>query len=423
MSRILTLSRRWKAIVLAGGFAFVALVVLAVWEWPTYQARRDVRRALATGRFQDAWKIVEHWVRQRPHSGEAQYFRAKTAIALGRKRDMVLGLKEARALGYRDDRLAVVQALIDAQYGRMKQARPVLARAFADAQEPDLMLNEALARVYLETYDFAHAGPVLKRWAQEAPTDPRPLLWHAALLRRRDAEAQPIIDDYRQVLQRAPKNAEAHLGLAEQLEQTHQNAQAAAIYSAYIALRPDDPAGHIGAGRNAAELREDSTARAHFDQALELDPGNAAAHLERAKLNLRLGDFEKALVDLDQAVAATPFDSVVHYQRSLVLKRLGRHSEAVLAQQTFDRLRKERLQLEELQERLGEAPDDLRLQYQIAHWMFKHGYDDEAVKWSQKILLDSPGHRGICLLLIDYYTMHGQPDRAEQFRKQIAMVR
>ena len=196
---------RRKAVAVFIVLAVVAACGLATSKWLAWRESRAARRALAAGRYQEAHDAVGRLLRLRLRGAEAQYLLAKAAIALGRRAEYVGGLKQAEALGYPQDRLDVLRALMDAQFGRLAQAQSVLARAFALAEHgtPDLMVDEALARVYLERYDFPHASAVLIRWAQDAPDDSRPPLWRAELNRRRDADPDDIIADYREVLTRA----------------------------------------------------------------------------------------------------------------------------------------------------------------------------------------------------------------------------
>lgn len=389
-------------------------------EWPSWSAARQARRALAEGRYQDARTVVERWLQAQPGAAEAHYLRAKAAIALGRRGEVAAGLTRAQALGYPADRLAVLRALLDAQAGRIGPARPVLARAFAEADGPDPMVEEALARIYLETYDWPHAGAVLTAWGRDAPRDPRPPLWHAAALRRRDADPKAVLAAYREALRRDPKSADARLGVAEVLALDHRDREAADAFAAYLADRPDDPAARLGAGRVALELGDEAGATRHLDRALALDPENPGALLERGKLDVRRDDPAAALARFDRAVAGAPFDPAPHYQRLLVLRRLGRADESAREQATFARLRKERRELDDLQERLAAAPSDPRLQGRICGWMFDHGYDAEALQWSRKILTDAPGHPETCRLLADYHDRRGDPARAAFYRLQAA---
>ncbi len=354
----------------------------------------------------------------RPGSADAQYYRAKVALTQGRRDDVADGLTQARALGLdAEDRLAVLQALIDAQFGRLAQAQPVLARAFAEG-EPDPMVDEALARVYLERYDFPHARAVLTRWAKDVPTDPRPPFWKAEANRRADAEPDVILADYRETLKRDPKHAEARLGLADELARAHRDREAADAYAEYLADHPDSAPAHAGAGRCAIALGDEDAAVRHLDRSLALDPDNAPAHLGRAEIDLRRNDPAAALAHLDRAAAKTPFDPPVHYQRSLALKRLGRDDESARERAEFNRLTSDRRALEDLQARLAEAPTDAHLQSEIARWMFGHGFEKEGVQWARKVLIDHPGYPETCLLLAGYYEGLGDWQQAQAYKAQ-----
>ena len=419
MRFLATFRRRWWLVTILAVLSALSVSGWVAWERPSRQASAEARRALAAGRYEDAWNVLERWTRARPRAAEAHYLRAKTAIALGRRHDVTVSLKEARALGYPEDGLAVLRALIDARNGRLAEAQPVLARAFAEARAPDLMIDEALARVYLETYDFPHAGAVLTRWARDAPTDPRPPWWRARANLRRDAEPNVVIADCREALRRDPTLAEARLGLADLLRREHRNTEAAAEYDAYLASKPDDPAGHLGAGSNRLELGDLDAARRDLDRALVLDPENAEAHKERAKLDLRLGDAAAALGHLDRAVAVLPHDPALHYSRRLALTRLGRLDEAKQEQQVMDRLKADLDRMNELQARLAGSPHDAHLQTELARWMLAHGYDKEGEKWARKVLGEHPGNPETCLLLADYHERLGQWERAQYYRAQI----
>jgi tetratricopeptide (TPR) repeat protein len=393
------------------------------WERPSWRASFEVRQALAAGRYDDAWAVTGRWLQARPRSAEAHFLRAKAALALGNRRALYDNLREAQALGYREDQLALLRALINAQNGRVAEAEPVLARAFVESGPPDPLVDEALARLYLELYDFPHAGAVLTRWAEDAPNDPRPPWWRARTNLRREADPEVIIADYREALRRDPKLAEARLGLADVLRQEHRNTEADAEYATVLAVEPENAAALLGAGRNALELGDLDGAARRLDRALTLDPGSADAHKERATLFLHLGDAASALGHLDRAVAIQPYDPALHYSRRLALSRLGRRDEAKQEQQDFDRLKAEIDQMNALRGRLAETPGDARLQGELARWMFAHGYAREGLSWARKILITHPGHPETCLLLANYYNLLGRPDLARFYRAQITSNR
>ncbi len=394
------------------------VVALAIREWPAVREARAARTALAAGRFEDARPILERWVELRPGSAEAHYLRARVALALGRRDDLSESMRLAQKLGLSADQLALLRALVDVQFGRYVQAREPLRREFDRAETPDPQLDEGLARVYMETYDFPNALKVLERWIRDAPDHPEPHVWRAVAHGRMDADPEVIIADYREALRRDSGSVTARLGLASTLGRIHRNAEAAREFDAYLALVPGDPAGHLGAGRNALELGNMELAARRIGRALELDPGSAEAHTEHAKLDQRSGDEAGALGHLDKAIELKPADPALRYSRKLALIRLGRLAEAEQEQRELDRVQAEVDRVNELQARLAEAPKDASLQNQIALWMFDHGYPLEGVKWAEKILSDHPGHPKTCAMLAAYYERLGMWQKVNDYQAQ-----
>ena len=169
-------------------FVFVVLLGIAVfclWEWPSWKAAKNTQEALATGRYSDAARITRLWIRQQPYSAEARFLHAKASIVVGSRDEVLDGMKQARALGYPEQKIATLRALLDAQAGRFELARPILTKAFTETSEPDPLVAEALARVLMDTYEWLKAEQVLTKWTNDAPKDARPPLWHAVVKLRR----------------------------------------------------------------------------------------------------------------------------------------------------------------------------------------------------------------------------------------------
>lgn len=407
-----------RVVAVASLAVLLVAAAVAAREWPVRRDARSARRALAAGRYAEALEAADRWLRARPGATEGHYLKVRAAIAQGRRREYLDGLKAARELGLPAEQAALLRALLDVRHGRLAHAEPVLRDAFLRAREPDPQLDEALARVYLETYNFRLAPAVLRRWARDAPDDPNPYLWLAQVHHRTEADPEVLVADYREALARSPNLAAARLGLAEELLKTHRNAEAAREYTAYLALRPDDPNGHVGAGRNARESGDSAAAVRHLDRALELDPRNVLARKERAGIDHQRGDHRAALAHLDEAVRLEPYDLTLHQSRARVLTLLGKTDEALAERLTADRLRTDLALLDDLQTRLNAFPTDRGLQVQIARWMFSHGKEAEGVQWAKKILNDEPGHPETCRLLADYYERQGDAVLAHHYHAQ-----
>ncbi len=219
--------------VLAFAVLAVAAIVMARTVWWTEPREATVARlAVADGRYERADEAVTIWLRAVPDSAEAHFLKGRVAVAMSRLPEAAHELKRAQTLGVPRDLLAVLQALIALKLGRPSEAEPALKRAFAEYRKPDRQINEALAKLYLETYDLTRAGLVLDRWARDFPDDPKPYLWRAEVDSRAGPDPRAVEIDYREALRRDPSLAAARLGLAEELRKAHRNAEAAPEFEA-----------------------------------------------------------------------------------------------------------------------------------------------------------------------------------------------
>jgi tetratricopeptide (TPR) repeat protein len=414
-------SPKTKALLAFAFFFFVIVSTItgySIWRWPSWKASKDAHQALSEARFADAFRITKRWLQSHPNEAEAHFLRAKAAIPLGNRAEILDGMNRAIALKHPENDILQIRALLEAQAGRYDLAKPTLLQAFHDLKAPDPILYEALSRVLMETYNWPEADKVLVRWGNDFPKDPRPPLWHAVVNLRRGAEPADTITDYRESLRRDPEQPEALLGLADELARQFKHEESISLYQKYVNLRPDDPTGHLGVGKAAVGLGNLGLAGREFDRALELAPENAIAHKERAKIDLQTGDLNNALKHLDQSIKVQPYDPTVRYSRKMTLTRLGKNVEAAAEQKAIDDLKADIARVENWQKSLENRPKDENLQYQIAKWMFEHSYDAEGLKWSKKILFDHPNHLPTRLLLADYYDRSGDTATANQYRSR-----
>ncbi len=403
----------WAATAVAVAVAATAGLWLA--SRPAARVRADARRAIGEGRYAEARALIGRWLEAEPGSAEAHYLRARVAMGQDRPDEVADGLRKAQALGYPREGLALMVAIVASKQGRHDEAEPVLRRAFDRADGPDPLLDEALAKVYIETFDFARAVPVLDRWVREEPISAKPYLWRAEV-DRRGGDPGAVARDYREALARDPDLLDARFRLAEELRMTHHNDEAAAEYDIYLARRPDDPAALLGAGRNALERGDEAAGARRLARALEVDPRNAQARRELAELTLRRGDAAGALALFDRAVESDPNDLQIRYDRSLALARLGRTDEANAEREVVARLRAEGAEFEQIRRRLAANPRDAALECRAARWMFDHGHPEEGVRWAEKALRDRPGDAEACRLLADHYDRAGETARANYYR-------
>ncbi|MDR3635528.1 MAG: tetratricopeptide repeat protein [Isosphaeraceae bacterium] len=408
--------RRRGAVVLALMCLAAAAIFGLKTDWLAAKRRDAARRALRAGKYDECARVADDWLRSSPRSPEAHYLRARVALALGRPDQLRECLVRAEELGFPQEKIAVLRAIVAAQLGQYQDAEPILRSAFERNADADPQLDEALARLYLETYDFRHALAVLERWARDSPRDPRPYLWRCEVDQRVESRTTALIGDYKAALDRDPGLPKARLGLAKELRLAHRNAEAQVQYDHYIRLRPSDAEGFLGAGVNALELQDEEAALRFLDKALQLDPKRAEAYRSRAELDLIRGAPEAAITYLDRAASLDPFDETIRYKRAQALARVGRASEARTEQAAGKQLQESRDRLNKVRELLVVNPRDRQLQCEVAQWMFEHGHDDEGCRWCEKILKEEPGHARASSLLAACYERQGKHGLANYYR-------
>jgi tetratricopeptide (TPR) repeat protein len=309
-----------------------------------------------------------------------------------------------------------LRALVMASAGKFADAEPVLRAIREQTDRPDPQVDQALARIYLETFDFGHAERAIDRWIRDAPADARPYLWRTEIWRRSDTDAANLLRDYNEALRRNPNLDEARLGVANALLKEQRFAEAAEAFDRYLERKPNDPAGYLGAGRTA-QVQGDFNAAIHYlDRAVELAPDDPEILLARTAIDLRRGNAAAALPLLDRARRADPFDPEICYRRAIALSQLGRADEAKAEQARAQELKNDKARMEQIRKGLVSTPDDRSVQAEAARWLADHGHADEAVRWAKRVLSAEPDHPGMNRLMADYYDHQGNQGLANFYR-------
>lgn len=402
---------RW---VLIGSVA----IVLAASAVPAVRAYRETERdvraaraAIALGRITQAREPLERWLRARPRSAEAHALRGQVALADGDLAEVTRCMNEARALGYPDEGIERLHAIVLARVGRFAEAEPILVRIWNAEAVSDPMIDEALARVYLKTYRLGEARKVIDRWMHDTPADARPYLWLTEIDRRIEVDNPDSWErHYREALARDPDLDAARLGLADTLARVHRAALADAEYRAYLERHPDDPVALAGAGRTAVELGDLSRGRAMLDRVLAREPSNLTALRGKAELELRQGNVAAAERCLGEVLRSDPFDQESLHRRAGIRARLGDVPGAKADRDALERLKRDQEELLAIRGRVLAEPGNNDLRARVAAWMFAHGRDQEGLGWAMAALASDPGHVPTCRLLADYYSH--RPDQA-----------
>jgi predicted Zn-dependent protease len=407
--------RSWIAIVMALGAIGVG-AAYGVDRYRTFRLARVVRASFAAGEYDGAREHLARWLKERPGSGEAQYYRAWDALSRNGPREAVEAIDEARKLGYDSDSLDCLTAIYHARADRFGQAEPALERAFLEQTGPQEMVAKELAKIYLMSYRLDRAARAIERWRALASEDPEPCLWSNEIASRSNAETAVLIQNYRAALGRDPNLDKARLGLAQELSKDRRFEEAEQEFDAYLKRKPKDTAAFLGLGRNAFQQGKIEDADRFWEAGLQTNPRDPETLKELGQLDLRLGRIEQACRRLELLSEIEPYDHEVRYSYAQALKIAGLAGQSKQELELATRLRKEHDQIVQLRYSVLKNPGDLDSRFQIAKWMMEHGHEDEGLKWTKEILRADPGHAATHGVLADYYGKHGEPGLANFHR-------
>ena len=401
----------------------ILILVLAViggyFAYDRYQVSRlagSVQGLLAARRYDEARGLVQRWIRERPRSAEAQYFRAWLGLVDQQPNEAVEGLAQASRLGFDPALLRPLSAICQARAGQIREAEPVLREAFDQEREPRTEVARELARIYLATYRLPQAAKPIERWRTLAPEDPQPYLASNEVASRSGTEPTIQIRNYQAALERDPNLDKARLGLAEQLTRARRFDEAEEQFRAYLARKPGDTSALIGLGRNALQNGDLDGAAKYFEEALRIDPRQPDALKELAQNDMRFGRFGPACRRLELLTRIEPYDHEIRYSYAQALKLAGDPVRARTENQLAARLRDEHEAIVRLRSKILKDPNDRDARFQVARWMFEHGQPREGLKWADEILRLDPNHVPTNQLLADYYEKQGNAGRANFHR-------
>ena len=134
---------------------------------------------------------------------------------------------------------------------------------------------------------------------------------------------------YRQVLEKSPRDAPAHVNLGHALGETGQLDAAIASYKKAIELDPKLAMPHYNLGVTLHEKGRLDAAIASYKKAIELDPKHAAAHYSLGNALKDKGQIDAAIASYKKAIELDPKLAVAHYYLGNVLKANGKRDDAI----------------------------------------------------------------------------------------------
>jgi tetratricopeptide (TPR) repeat protein len=378
---------------------------------------KAARNAVHAGRYGEARAPLASWLNVRPGSAEAHYLLAKVELAADHVQEALAETEKALALGHPREPLEVLHAVIQAEMGEgYEQAEPILHAALAASKAAEPKMAEALARIYLTTFQLGPAAWAIDRWMHDAPGDARPFLWRNLLDERTKSDNAVLIRNYRSALERDPNLDEARLGLANRLRKDRRFKEAKREFDAYLARKPSDASALVGAGRNALDNGDCNGAISLFERALAVNTREPDALRELALIDLRRGEPARARDRLQIVVEVNPYDPDAHFDYARALRLTGADKLSRVESELAVRLRKDLERTEELRTALVSNPRDTALRLEAAQWLLSHGHDAEGLNWTRAILRDQPFHVVTHRLLAEYHQHKGNTGLANYHR-------
>jgi Tfp pilus assembly protein PilF len=380
------------------------------------QLAGTIRKLFADRHHEQAREPLRRWLSERPGSAEAYYYQAWLALAFDQPADAIKAIEQAKRFGFDPDRIGRLVAICQSRAGRIKEAEPILERAFHEESEPRLEVAKEMAKIYLQSYRLVQAGEAIERCRLLAPEDPQPYLWSNEIELRGSAEPETLIQNYRAALERDPKLDKARLALAEQLSKARHFDEAGHEFGTYLERNPKDAAALVGFGRSFFERGDLDTSTEYFEAALKVDPRQPDALKELGQMDLRQGQFQKACDRLKLVTEIQPYAYDVRYSFAQALKLAGDESRSRIETANAARLRKEQDHILKLRTSLRGNPNNPSVRFEVAKWMIENGHVQEGLNWTSEILRAEPRHGPTHRLLADYYQKEGNLGQANYHR-------
>lgn len=240
-------------------------------------------------------------------------------FALGTDEGNFAALERAARLDPYDSMLQARIASAQSKAGHRDQAVTALERAVALTPQ-NAALQHACAKAMLEDGRYTDAYALYQKMLAIFPLDPDALV-NYGLLAARLGHSDEAVESWEKAVDASPNEANAHLYLAEALDQRGEHAAAARHWEAFLktaAAHPDDPAASEAQQISAAiqladddgQLRRSSAALAGYFSAVALAEHAGNPKLESLAL-AHLADFQEK--------SGEPKAALHSYQHSLAL--------------------------------------------------------------------------------------------------------
>ncbi|TMQ32018.1 MAG: tetratricopeptide repeat protein [Planctomycetota bacterium] len=397
-----------------------------IWGEVHYRAAlRSIEQATSSqtrANLEQALAQLKLCLQVRPRSLDTHFLAARTARRLHLYDEAEEHLSRCKKLDGVPEALSLEQALIQVQ--RADLGSEGFLWACVQKDHPDkLLILEALALGYLQTYRFKDALAALDLWLKEEPHALQAYVWRAELNKRLSgSDYLDAIHDSEQALALDANCDEARLNLAEVL--LHKNmAREAAVHFAYLIDRqPGNVAPTLGLAKCKYRLGEAEEARKLFDRLLRVRPEDPEILSESAKLLLSTKQFGDAEEKLRRSLRVAPYEREALFDLSRCLELQGRKAEAQKYRDEYNRVEKDMAALKEVTRTIMESHKNPDLRRQAAQILLRNGKYADALMWLNSALLEDRQSAETWLLLAECYQKLEKPEESAVCRANAAQL-
>ncbi|GIV08116.1 MAG: hypothetical protein KatS3mg019_0207 [Fimbriimonadales bacterium] len=170
--------------------------------------------------------------------------------------------------------------------------------------------------------------PFLRNWQSNLPDDPRPTLYLAQILER-NREPRLAEAEYKQLLERFPKQTEFQREYAQFLSRQGREEEAAQLYDELLTNSPNEVFALIGKARIAEKRNEAQQALELYQRVLAQDANNEIALLGAAAMHQKLNQTEEAIAIYRRLALADPPNPLAFSNLLTIYREAERNSDAI----------------------------------------------------------------------------------------------
>jgi len=381
---------------------------------------RRAQEFIATRDFSEAADHLVQCLEAWPLSAEANFLMARTLRRAGHPGKSKFYLDHAEVLRWPKKQIDLERKLRRAQVGDVWDVEDSLIDLLNTQPPEEVIILEALVAGFMASDRLIDVIALTDVWADRYPDD-----WLALILRgnaqlRLYGKPGSAAKDFERVLELKPNDPDAHLALAQVLNNQGDFKEAIPHFEACLSSKTEDLTEALfGLANCQFSLGYTDQARATLKQLFEKNKDHATACFLQAKVESADGREEETLRWLQKADAFSPDESDITTALLQVCRQLGRKEDMARYE---DRLKTIRLRNEKLDRLLTLTktyPEDPELRYQVGMICLERGRDNEASHWFQAILYRDPNHLPTLNALADYYQKKGNLKMAAHYLRKV----